>query len=120
MIGPIGIYEEGKIIELQPGIHKVKILGSWLVQLYGFKVILKEVKGDKVIEWRRNVMGSNDYAYGKKAKNVAVLDIERWTKYSIHFENPHHVKVVILGPFFLGAIFNKKIPNREIKIAIGY
>ena len=119
MIGPIGIYEEGRVIELQPGIHKVKILGSWLVQTYGFKVFLKEVNGDKIIEWRGINMGANDYAFGMKAKNVGVLDIERWTKYSIHFENPHHVKVTLLGPFFIGALLNRQIPNREIKIVIG-
>ncbi|WP_299115270.1 hypothetical protein [uncultured Winogradskyella sp.] len=120
MIGPIGIYEEGRIIELEPGIHDIKILGSWLVSLDNFKIYFKEINSNKIICWKERTFRTNHYVSGKKAKVIADVDIDKRSKYSIHFENPSHIKVIFMGPFGLGILLNRKIPNSEIKISIGF
>jgi hypothetical protein len=115
----IGIYEEGKIIELYAGIHNIKILGSWLVSLNLFRVYLKEVNGDGLIYWKKRMFRQNDYVNGKKAKIVADIDIDKGGLFSIHFENASHVKVTYMGRFGLGLLSRKKILNKDIKIVIG-
>lgn len=115
----ISIYDEGKAIELYAGVHKVKILGSWLISLNNFKIYLKEINGDKVIKWKEKMFRPNDYINGKKAKIIADFDIVKSGDYSIHFENPSHIKVTYMGLFGFGILLNKKIPNQDIKIVIG-
>ncbi|WP_369999695.1 hypothetical protein [Winogradskyella sp.] len=119
MLKPIGIYQEGKIIELNYGIYDIKILGSWLVSINNFKIYLKDVSGNRIIYWKEKTIRPNAYFKGKKAKIVADIDIDKGGQYSIHFENPSHVKVTYMGFFGLGILLNRKVPNHEIKIAIG-
>ena len=50
---------------------------------------------------------------------VADVDILKSGKYSIHFENPSQLKVIYMGCFGLEIFLNRRIPNKNITVAIG-
>jgi hypothetical protein len=119
MTDPIPIYEEGKVIELQPGIYQVKVLGSWFVKVGDFSLSLREVGTGNLIKWRRTKFGAFDYVFKLKARDIGTIDIPKWAKYSISFRNPENVIVTRMGPFGITLPLNRAIPNSEIRIVIG-
>ena len=115
----LNINEAGKIIDLYYGIHKIKIIGSWLVFINNFKIYFKNIDTDERVYWKTKTLQVNDYVNYKKAKVVADVDILKSGKYSIHFENPSQLKVIYMGCFGLEIFLNRRIPNKNITIAIG-
>ncbi len=119
MIGPIGIYEQGHIIELQPGIYTIKALDSWLVRINNFKVRFREVNGDLELTWKKKKLGANDHAFKRKTKSIGEVHVPKWTKYSIHFENQKSLRVIKMNyGFFIGLIMDKAIPPEQVQIVL--
>ena len=117
-MNPINITDKKKQIELQPGIYYLKVLGGWKVATNNFSVILREIDGDLVIRSRKSFWKIQSYAFGKRAKKIASVDIPKWTSYEIEFVNPECLKVK-WSNLFLFNFLQKYTPTEKIQICIG-
>ncbi len=115
----INIKEEGKIIELQPGIYKVKLIGSWFVDVGNFSLSIQDIDTNNIIKWRRSELGAFSKVKGMDAKIIGTIDIPSWTNYSVHFENTQDLAIYRMGIFgrFLFKRFAKRTSN--LIIAVG-
>ncbi|WP_109437025.1 hypothetical protein [Aquimarina sp. AU119] len=115
---PINIYDSGKAIELSVGIYSVKVIGGWDVSIGNFTFSLKNMKNGKIIlpeitNWR-----FQSYESGERAKKIMVLDIPERGDYIIEFKNQEDLKVRPSN-LIITRLFEKQIPNNELRIWIG-
>jgi len=117
MNNPINILENNKQIELSVGIYSLKVLGGWKVIANNFFIILREVDGKTKIKSKDTFWKIQSYAFGKRAKIIASIDIPKKAKYEIEFVNVTDLKVKKSNLMFFGPSQNF-LPMKEIEIFI--
>jgi hypothetical protein len=117
MNNPINILDNNKQIELPVGIYSLKVLGGWKVITNNFSVILKEVGGETEIKSKDTFWRIQSFAFGKRAKKIASIDIPKRAKYEIEFLNAKEIKVKKSNLLLLSS-FQNFIPTNEIQICI--
>lgn len=115
---PINIYESGKAIELSVGTYSIKVLGGWNVSVGNFTFTLKNMKSGKIINPKITNWRSQSYESGERAKKIMVLDIPERGDYIIEFKNQESLRVRISN-LIIRRLFEKYIPNKELRIWIG-
>ena len=118
MNNPINILDNKKQIELSVGIYSLKILGGWKVITNIFYIILREIGGDTEIKSKGTFWRIQSFAYGKRAKKIASIDIPKRAKYEIEFLNAKEIKVKKSNLMLLSS-FQSYLPTKEIQICIG-
>ncbi|WP_282163357.1 hypothetical protein [Ulvibacterium marinum] len=114
----INVYNSGKIIYLQVGIYSVKIVGGWDVTIGNFNFVLKNRRDSTLVSPKTTKWRVQSYEMGQRAKKIMVLDIQKPGKYEIEFSNQEDLRVRPSNLFF-AKLFEKEIPNKNIKIWIG-
>ena len=117
MNNPIYILDNNRQIELPVGIYSLKVLGGWKVITNNFSVILREVGGETEIKTKDTFWRIQSFAYGKRAKKTASIDIPKRAKYEIEFKNSTDLKVKKSNLILLSS-FQNYLPNNEIQICI--
>lgn len=115
---PIGIYAKNIAIELPVGIYSIKVLGGWSVSVGDFSIELKNRDSGKVITSKVTNWRIQSYEFGGRAKKIMSLDIPKRAIYLIEFKNQKDLKVR-RSNLFLTRLFEKELPNEELKIWIG-
>ncbi|WP_025665376.1 hypothetical protein [Aquimarina megaterium] len=115
---PINIYDSGKAIELPLGIYSVKVIGGWDVSIGNFTFTLKNMENGKIINPEVTNWRFQSYESGQRAKKIMVLDISERGNYIIEFKNQKSLKVRPSN-LIITRLFEKQIPNRELRIWIG-
>ncbi|MBG6131643.1 hypothetical protein IWQ47_003037 [Aquimarina sp. EL_43] len=115
---PINIYDSGKAIELPLGIYSVKVIGGWDVSIGNFTFTLKNMENGKIINPEVTNWRFQSYESGQRAKKIMVLDIPERGNYIIEFKNQKSLKVRPSN-LIITRLFEKQIPNRELRIWIG-
>lgn len=98
---PINILDNKQKLELPVGIYSLKILGGWKVIPNNFSVTLREVNGETVITPKKTFWKIQSFAFGKRAKKIASIDIPKRATYEIEFLNPSGLKVKVSKYTFL-------------------
>lgn len=104
-------------MELPVGIYSLKVLGGWKVITNNFSVILREVNGGTVIKPKETFWKIQSFAFGKRAKKIASVDIPKRATYEIEFLNPSDLKVKKSNLITLGFCQNY-LPTNEIQVCI--
>ena len=117
MNNPINILENNKQIELSVGIYNLKVLGGWKVITNNCSVILREVGGETEIKSKDTFWKIQSFAYGKRAKKIASIDIPKRAKYEIEFINAANLKVKKSNLMLLSS-FQNYLPTNEVQICI--
>lgn len=115
---PISIYDSGKTIRLQVGVYKVKVLGGWGVTLGEFIFSLKNQADFTLVHPKIANFRFQSYELGRRAKKIMVLDIQKPGKYTIEFKNQQSL-MVRRSNLVLMRLFEKEVPNKDLKIWIG-
>lgn len=115
---PIGIYDSNKAIELSVGIYSIKVLGGWDVSLGNFMIELKNKENGKVINPKVTKWRIQSYEFGERAKKIMSLDIPKRGVYFIEFRNQKDLKVRPSN-LLITRLFEKEIPNEQLRIWIG-
>ncbi|WP_037314682.1 hypothetical protein [Salegentibacter sp. Hel_I_6] len=108
----------GKIIELQPGIYSVKVLGGWKVKTGDFSLELRHIDSDLKIKLKKTFWRIQSFAFKSRAKKIGSVDIPKWGSYSVQFKNANHLKIKKSNLFLISS-FQKFKPIEEIQIIIG-
>ncbi|MEZ4805377.1 MAG: hypothetical protein R2852_07810 [Bacteroidia bacterium] len=114
---PIHITDTGKQIDFQVGIYSVKVLGGWHVKTNNFSLLLKEVAGDLEIKSKETFWRTQSFAYGKRAKKIATIDIPKQGKYEIEFLNTNALQVKKSNLIMLSA-FQNYLPASDLQICV--
>lgn len=117
MNNPINILEHNKQIELSVGIYSLKVLGGWKVITNNFFIILREVGGKTEIKSKDKFLKIQSYAFGKRAKITASINIPKKTKYEVELINATDLKVKKSNLKLIGS-FQKYLSMDEIQIFI--
>ena len=104
-------------MELPVGVYSLKVLGGWKVITNNFSVILREVNGGTVIKSKETFWKIQSFAFGKRAKKIASIDIPKRATYEIEFLNPSDLKVKKSNLMTLG-LFQNYLPTNEIQVCI--
>ena len=115
---PIGIYDSNKAIELPIGIYSIKVLGGWGVSVGNFMIELKNKENGKVIYPKVTNWRIQSYEFGERAKKIMSLDIPKRGVYFIEFKNQKDLKVRPSN-LLITRLFEKEIPNEQLRIWIG-
>ncbi|TRZ45130.1 hypothetical protein [Robertkochia solimangrovi] len=70
-------------MELPVGIYSLKVLGGWKVITNNFSLILREVNGETIIKPKETFWRIQFFAFGKRAKKIASVDIMEGLNWSI-------------------------------------
>jgi len=114
---PINILDKKLQLELPVGIYSLKVLGGWKVIPNRFSVILREVNGDIVIQPKEIFWKIQSFAFGKRAKRIASIEIPKSATYEIEFINPSDLKVK-KSNLLISSCFQGYLPSNEIQICI--
>jgi hypothetical protein len=114
----IGIYDSNKVIELPMGIYSIKVLGGWSVSVGNFSIEFRNRENGKVITSRVTNWRVQSYELGERAKKIMNLDIPERGVYYIEFKNQKDLKVRPSN-LFITKLFEKEIPNEQLRIWIG-
>jgi len=114
---PINILGKKQQLELPVGIYSLKVLGCWKVITNYFSVILREINGETVIRPKKTFWRIQSFAFGKRAKKNASVDIPKRAIYEIEFSNPSDLKVKKSNLLTL-SYFQNYLPTNEIQICI--
>lgn len=75
MSRPININDKNAETNLFAGKYRIYIIGGWGVKIEDFKVLLKNMETDEIIESRKSFFPVQTYAFGKRAKRILVIDV---------------------------------------------
>lgn len=114
---PINILDKNQQMELPVGIYSLKVLGGWKVITNNFSVILREVNGETIIKPKETFWKIQSFAFGKRAKKIASVDIPKRATYEIEFLNASDLKVKKSNLITLG-FFQSFLPTNEIQVCI--
>ena len=114
---PINISDKNQQLELSVGIYSLKVLGGWKVITNNFSLILREKNGETIIKPKETFWRIQSFAFGKRAKKIASVDIPKRATYEIEFLNPSDLKVKKSNLITLG-FFQNYLPTNEIQICI--
>lgn len=114
---PINILDKNQQVELPVGIYSLKVLGGWKVITNNFSVIMREIDGETVIKPKEAFCKVQSFAFGKRAKKIATVDIPKRGTYEIEFLTPSDLKVKKSNLITLG-FFQSFLPTNEIQVCI--
>ena len=114
---PINILDKNQQIDLPVGIYSLKVLGGWKVITNNFSVILREVNGETEIQPKETFWKIQSFAFSKRAKKIASIDIPKRAIYEIEFLNPSNLKVK-KSNLLISGFFQNFLPTNEIQVCI--
>ncbi|WP_299219750.1 hypothetical protein [uncultured Aquimarina sp.] len=114
----INIHSVNQKVYLSVGIYSIKVLGGWSVKVNNFSVSLRKIENGLVIKSEDTFWKYQSYAFNKKTKKIAVLDIHESGNFVVEFSNPKNLKVKP-SSLIVSQIFEKEIPNQDLEICIG-
>jgi hypothetical protein len=114
---PINILDKKQQLELPVGSYSLKVLGGWKVITNNFSIIFRDVNGETLIKPKETFWKVQSFAFGKRAKKIATVDIPKRGIYEIEFLNPSDLKVKKSNLIILG-FFQNFIPSNEIQVCI--
>ena len=117
MSNPINIIDNKKQIELPIGSYSLKVLGGWKVITNNFSLVLREVDGKLEINPKNTAWRTQSFCFGKRAKTIASIDIQKRAKYEVIIRNERELKVKKSNLILLN-YFQNFVPTNKIQICI--